>query len=63
MRLWCEDRGVDMLSLSLQFCLRETRIPGHSIGSLNTEQLEANVTAAAADVPDSVVKEFVAAGL
>ena len=63
MRLWCEDRGVDMLSLSLQFCVRETRIHGHPIGSLNTEQLEANVTAAAADVPDSVVKEFVAAGL
>ena len=38
-----------MLDLSLQFCLREARIHGNPIGSLNIEQLEANVAAAAAD--------------
>jgi D-threo-aldose 1-dehydrogenase len=63
MRLWCEEKGVSMLALSLQFCLRETRIHGNPIGSLNIEQLEANVVAAAADVPDDVIAEFVAAGL
>ena len=63
MRLWCEENGVSMLALSLQFCLRETRIHGNPIGSLNIEQLEANVVAAAADVPDDVIAEFAAAGL
>jgi len=63
MRLWCEEKGVSMLALSLQFCLRERRIHGNPIGSLNIEQLEANVTAAAAQVTDEVIAEFVAAGL
>ncbi len=63
MRLWCEERGVSMLALSLQFCLRETRIHGNPIGSLNIEQLEGNVVAAAADVSDEVIAEFMTAGL
>ena len=38
---WCRDHGVDLLQLALQFCLREPRIHGNPIGSLNAAQLEA----------------------
>ena len=62
MRRWCEQKGVSMLELSLQFCLREPRIHGHPIGSLNIEQLEAYVAGAAADVPDEIIAEFQAPG-
>ena len=61
MRLWCLERGVSMLALALQFCLREKRIHGNPIGSLNAEQLEANVAAAAAAVSDEVIAGFWAA--
>ena len=26
---WCRDRGIDLLQLALQFCLREPRIQGN----------------------------------
>jgi aryl-alcohol dehydrogenase-like predicted oxidoreductase len=58
MRLWCQERGVPMLALALQFCLREERIHGNPIGSLNVEQLEANVAAASAEVADEVIVAF-----
>ena len=38
---WCRERGIDLLRLALQFCLREQRIHGNPIGSLNAAQLEA----------------------
>src|SRR5205823_14942152 len=37
---WCREEGIDMLTLAIQFCLREPRIHGHPIGSLNIAQLE-----------------------
>ena len=63
MRLWCNEQGIDMLDLTLQFCLREERIHGNPIGSLNIEQLEKNVAAAMAVVSDETIAAFVAAGL
>lgn len=63
MRLWCAERSVDMLELALQFCLREERLHGNPIGSLNIEQLEWNVRAAMATVADATITEFTAAGL
>lgn len=62
-RLWCAEQGVNMLQLTLQFCLREERIHGNPIGSLNIEQLEMNIRAASTPLPDEVVEAFVAAGL
>ncbi len=50
---WCRDRGVDLLQLALQFCLREPRIHGNPIGSLNAAQLEQNIRAAATPLDDS----------
>ena len=50
---WCRDRGVDLLQLALQFCLREPRIHGNPIGSLNAAQLEQNIRAAATPLDES----------
>ena len=63
MRLWCAERSVEMLELTLQFCLREDRIHDNPIGSLNIEQLEWNVRAAMAAVADATIAEFTAADL
>ena len=51
---WCRDRGIDLLQLALQFCLREPRIHGNPIGSLNAAQLEQNIRAAATPLDDSI---------
>lgn len=64
MRLWCEERGINMLELTLQFCLREHRIHGNSLGNLNIEQLEWNVAAVLAPpLADDVFEAFGLAGL
>jgi aryl-alcohol dehydrogenase-like predicted oxidoreductase len=63
MRLWCAERDVELLDLALQFCLREERIHGHPIGSLNVEQLERNVQAACAQISDETMADFCAAQL
>lgn len=63
MRNWCEARGVPLLRLALHFCLREERIHGNPIGSLNIEQLEKNVAAVLEPLPAEVFAEFEKAGL
>jgi aryl-alcohol dehydrogenase-like predicted oxidoreductase len=63
MRQWCLDRGVNMLALALQFCLREERIHGNPLGSQNIAELEANVAAVTTPLPDTVFDEFARAGL
>ncbi|MDE0449136.1 MAG: aldo/keto reductase [Spirochaetaceae bacterium] len=50
---WCRDRGIDLLQLALQFCLREPRIHGNPIGSLNAAQLEQNIRAAATPLDEA----------
>ena len=54
---WCQGEKVDLLQLALQFCLRETRIHGNPIGSLNAEQLESNIRAAATPLDERRVGE------
>ncbi len=63
MRIWCEEHGVDMLALTLQYCLREERIHGNPIGSLNKSQLDANIEAVTTRVSDETLAMFSAAGL
>ena len=63
MRLWCEEQGIEMLELTIQFCLLEERIHGNPVGSLNIEQLEKNVAAAMASVADETIEDFKVAGL
>lgn len=63
MRLWCIERGVSLLQLALQFCLRENRIHGNPLGNLNIEQLEKNISAVLEPLPESIFEEFKAADL
>jgi aryl-alcohol dehydrogenase-like predicted oxidoreductase len=63
MRLWCEGQGINMLDLTVQFALGESRIHGNPIGSLNVEQLEANVRAACAEISAEVFSKFFSANL
>ena len=63
MRLWCEERDISLLQLALQFCLREERIHGNPIGSLNIAQLEMNVAAVMQPLADATLDEFVRAQL
>ena len=55
---WCLEEDINLLQLALQFCLREERIQGNNIGSLNAEQLEANVRAASTPLPDEVWEKY-----
>jgi aryl-alcohol dehydrogenase-like predicted oxidoreductase len=55
---WCLEEDISILQLAIQFCLREERIHGNNIGSLNVEQLEANVRAASTPLPDEVWEKY-----
>jgi aryl-alcohol dehydrogenase-like predicted oxidoreductase len=55
---WAQEQDIDLLTLAIQFCLRETRIHGDPIGSLNVAQLEANVHAASTSLPEDVWQRF-----
>jgi aryl-alcohol dehydrogenase-like predicted oxidoreductase len=63
MRQWAIDRGVSLLAIALQFCLRETRIHGNPLGNQNARDLAQNVAAVSTPLPEGVLEEFVAAGL
>jgi aryl-alcohol dehydrogenase-like predicted oxidoreductase len=63
MRRWCLDRGISLLTLALQFCLREDRIHGNPLGSQNIAELEANVAAVTNPLPQEIFAEFGAANL
>jgi aryl-alcohol dehydrogenase-like predicted oxidoreductase len=63
MLAWARERGVSLLALALQFCLREERIHGNPLGSQNTGELEANGAAVTERLPEGIFAEFLAAGL
>jgi len=63
MRLWAVERSAELLPLTLRFCLREERIHGNPIGSLNIEQLEKNVAAVLNPPSEELLDELIAAGL
>lgn len=62
MRDWCIEQDVSLLALALQFCLREERIHGNPIGSLNIEQLEMNARAVSTPLSPEVFEAFAAQG-
>ena len=62
MRQWCIDEGISLLALALQFCLREERIHGNPIGSLNIEQLEMNARAVSEPLPPDIFERFAEQG-
>lgn len=51
--LWnfTQARGVSLLSMNLQYCLRETRITATLVGASTPEQIEADVAAMLAPLP------------
>ena len=55
---WCHQEEIDILQLAVQFCLKETRIHGNPIGSLNVAQLESNIRAACRPLEESVWAKF-----
>ncbi len=55
---WCQEEQVNLLQLAIQFCLKEPRIHANPIGSLNKEQLEANVSAACTPIEETVWAKF-----
>lgn len=55
---WSLEEGIDLLQLAIQFCLRENRIHGNNIGSLNIDQLEKNIKAASLPLPDAVWERY-----
>ena len=63
MRGWCLERGISLLALALQFCLREGRIHGNPLGSQNVAELEANAAAVTTPLPESIFDEFARARL
>lgn len=63
MRTWSVERGVSLLALALQFCLREKRIHGNPLGNQNVRELEENVAAATTPLPEAIWSEFAATGL
>jgi len=63
MRAWAMERGVSLLALALQYCLREHRIHGNPLGNQNVRELEQNIAAVTAPLPAGIWEEFSAAGL
>ena len=55
---WCRSEEVKLLQLAIQFCMREERIHGNPIGSLNAAQLEANIRAVSTPLADEVWERF-----
>ena len=55
---WCRQEEIDLLQLAIQFCLKEQRIHGNPIGSLNVAQLESNIRAACRPLDESVWAKF-----
>ena len=58
MLVWCEDRGLDIRHLAIQFCLSA---PVESIvlpGQANVEEVEGTHEAAKSEIPRSIWREF-----
>lgn len=62
-RLWCKDHNIHLLTLALQFCLRNPHIHGLPIGCKNIVELEQNVAAVLTSLPDEVYDSFYQANL
>jgi aryl-alcohol dehydrogenase-like predicted oxidoreductase len=54
MREWAEARGVDIVALALQYCLRDQRVGVVLVGAGTPEEIEENVRAVTSDVPETV---------
>lgn len=55
---WARSRGVSLLAVNLQFCLREQRIASTLVGARDPTEIEADVAAATAELPDGVWRQL-----
>ena len=55
---WAASRGVSLLALNLQFCLREERIASTLVGACDPAQVEADLAAAVAQLPEDIWPEL-----
>lgn len=53
---WARSRGVNLLALNLQFCLREQRIGSTLLGVSNPTELEADIGAVSEEIADEVLQ-------
>ena len=51
---WAQARGVGLLALNLQFCLRESRIASTLVGACDPAQIEADLAAVTTPLPDDI---------
>ncbi len=49
---WARARGVSLLAVNLQFCLREERIASTLVGARDPAEIEADIAAATAELPE-----------
>jgi aryl-alcohol dehydrogenase-like predicted oxidoreductase/transcriptional regulator with XRE-family HTH domain len=57
-REWCLARDVNMLALTLQFCLREERIHGNPIALTTIEEIDAALEAVTETLPEDLWQEY-----
>jgi len=55
---WTEKRGIKLMSLAVQYCLRESRVSVVVIGTRNVEQVEELVSSALDPLPDNIWAEL-----
>ena len=55
---WAQARGVNLLALNLQFCMREQRIASTLVGAANPAEIGADVAALSEALPDDVWQEL-----
>jgi aryl-alcohol dehydrogenase-like predicted oxidoreductase len=55
---WCNAWGVDLLALNLQFCVRDPRVDATLVGASTPGQIERDVAALSAEIPDAMWEEL-----
>ncbi len=55
---WAQARGVGLLAINLQFCLREPRIASTLVGARDPGEIEADIAAATVALPDDLWTEL-----
>jgi D-threo-aldose 1-dehydrogenase len=57
---WAQSHGVDLLALNLQYCLRQPRIASTVVGAASPAEIEADVAASSAPIPETTWRAFLA---
>ena len=55
---WAREKGVKLMSLALQYCLRDHRVPVTLVGTRNVEQVEEMVESVLDPLPESIWEEL-----